>query len=828
MTSRNIHDSAVHCVLPVVEAFHKFMSLPQNARDSRRWWVDLLAVWQDTRQIVLTAQIAAIYAAILIPFKAGIPIVPGFVELRPANAIPIVASLLFGPAAAWGAGIGNVIGDCFGTLGPASVFGLLGNFIYGYLPYVLWGHLGWCSSGQPPLGKSWRQMMEYCVVCVIASAACAGMIAWGVEWLGLLPFGILAPAIFVNNVVMGLFLGPPLLGFLYPRVQRWRLRYEDIRESGSSHIHRSKALLAHESMGNKKGNDHQDDAIVDCRGLFFQYASGSAPVLRNVSFSLASGELVVLLGRSGSGKSTICYACNGLIPHMIPGIFSGTLRVEGRRTVDDPVWKQAGRVGLVFQDFDTQLVATTVEGELLHPLEYRDPLLSSDEVRRRVNHALGQMGLGDCAHRDPMRMSGGQRQRVVMASVLVQEPALLVLDEPGSDYDPAGRAQLREVLRNLRQDGITVLMTEHDDGSLLQADRVLVLDQEQIVWEGKPEALLRQPRLMRNFGLRPFALTECFEEWGVELLPISVEEAWTQAEKLNLRLSPPAAVMNDTLRLGHGPEGKATMALPLIQIDDVSFRYEEQMVLDEMSFSIRPGEFLGLLGQNGSGKSTLARLLNGLLMPTHGTIIVDGMDTRTTSMNELARRVGLVFQNPDHQIFADTVWEEVAFSAKNMGCSNDEIVDRVRESLAAVGLPFEGSRNLDPFSLRKGERQRIAVASVLATRPAVLIIDEPTTGLDPDETDRMMAMIRRLNQQGHTIVMITHSMDLVAAYAGRCLLIHSGKILADGTPREVFAEPGLIQSASLEIPAISRFSQRWGQTLLTVEEVKASCRPGFP
>ena len=252
------------------------------------------------------------------------------------------------------------------------------------------------------------------------------------------------------------------------------------------------------------------------------------------------------------------------------------------------------------------------------------------------------------------------------------------------------------------------------------------------------------------------------------------------------------------------------------------------MVLNEVSFTIRPGEFLALLGQNGSGKSTLARLLNGLLMPTHGTIVVDGMDTRTTSMNELARRVGLVFQNPDHQIFADTVWEEVAFSAKNMGCSNDEIVHRVQESLAAVGLPFEGSRNLDPFSLRKGERQRIAVASVLATRPAVLIVDEPTTGLDPDETDRMMAMIRRLNQQGHTIVMITHSMELVAAYAGRCLLIHSGRILADGTPREVFAEPGLIQKASLEIPAISRFSQRWGQTLLTVDEVKASCRPGFP
>ncbi|WP_447963272.1 energy-coupling factor transporter ATPase [Nitrospira sp. Ecomares 2.1] len=803
------------------------MSLPQAARDSRRWWADLVAVWRDTRQIVLTAQIAAIYAAILIPFKAGIPIVPGFVELRPANAIPLVASLLFGPAAAWGAGIGNVIGDCFGTLGPASFFGFLGNFIFGYLPYVLWGHLGWFSSGQPPLGKSWRQMMEYGVVCMIASAACAGMIAWGVEWLGLLPFVILAPAIFFNNVVMGMFLGPPLLGFLYPRVQRLRLRYEDIRESAASHINPTKKLEAPDS-GSEGTNANFRDVIVDCRGFTFQYASGSAPVLRNVSFSLASGELVVLLGRSGSGKSTICYACNGLIPHMIPGTLSGTMRVKGRDTVDDPVWKQAGRVGLVFQDFDTQLVATTVEGELLHPLEYRDPRLSVDEVRRRVVRALSQIGLADCAHRDPMTMSGGQRQRLVMASVLVQEPALLVLDEPGSDLDPAGRSQLRNVLRNLQQDGITVLMTEHNDDYLAQADRVLVLDEEHIVWEGKPEILLRQPQLMRDCGLRPFVLTECFEEWDLEHVPVSVEEAWTRAEELNLRLAPPAEVLDDTLRLGKLPERESTMALPLIQVDHVSFQYEEQTVLADVSFTIQPGDFLALLGQNGSGKSTLARLLNGLLMPTCGTIVVDGMNTRSTSMNELAQRVGLVFQNPDHQIFADTVWEEVAFSAKNMGCSEDEIADRVKESLTAVGLPIEGSRDLDPFSLRKGERQRIAVASVLATRPAVLIVDEPTTGLDPHETDRMMAMIRRLNQEGHTIVMITHSMGLVAAYARRCLFMHSGRIIADGTPREVFADPGLIQSASLEIPVISRFSQRWGQTLLTVEEVNASWRRGFP
>jgi energy-coupling factor transport system ATP-binding protein len=193
-------------------------------------------------------------------------------------------------------------------------------------------------------------------------------------------------------------------------------------------------------------------------------------------------------------------------------------------------------------------------------------------------------------------------------------------------------------------------------------------------------------------------------------------------------------------------------------------------------------------------------------------------------MNELAKRVGLVFQNPDHQIFADTVWEEVAFSPKNFGCSQEEIDVRVRESLMAVGLPVEGSAGLDPFSLRKGERQRVAVASILATRPAVLIFDEPTTGLDAEETDRMMAMIRELNRQGHTIVMITHSMRLVAEYAQRCLLMKEGRILADGSPRDIFHDSALVRTASLEIPSISQFSQRWGHTLLTVNEVKASLK----
>ena len=787
-----------------------------------------MGVWQDTRLIVITAQIAAIYAAILIPFKAGIPIIPGFVELRPANAIPIVTSLLFGPAAAWGAGIGNIIGDCFGTLGPASVFGFLGNFLLGYLPYLLWGNLGWLSSGQLPIVQSWRQGLEYGLVCVVASGVCAGMIGWGVELLGLVPFVVLAPAIFFNNIVMGLFLGPPLLGFLYPRVQRWHLRYEDIcpprvLSEGIGRFHQP-STVEQESL-HHDAEVQADGPLLAFKDFSFSYAGHTTWALRNITFTINPGEFVMLLGRSGSGKSTLCYACNGLIPHMISGACSGVIEVCGEDTRALPVWKRAEQVGLVFQDFETQLIGTTVGAELRHHLEYRETSLTLHEMNRRMVQALSSVGLDIEFDRDPMQMSGGQRQRLVMASVLVQNPRLLILDEPGSDLDPASRTQLRQTLRRIRTDGWSLLMTEQDHDDLRLADRVIVLDEGNMVWEGLPTLLLRDPVLMRQQGLRPLPLTECFENLGCDPLPLTLEEAWAWSEKLLLVIEPPAEVVDDSVRLGHRACLPVAGGNPIIQINGVSFQYEEHLVLHDLHCAISSGEFLALLGGNGSGKSTLARLLNGLLVPTQGRILVDGLDTSVTSMNELATRVGLVFQNPDHQIFADTVWDEVAFGAKNLGYAEEDIILRVRESLRAVGLPVEQCGRLDPFSLRKGERQRVAVASILATRPAILIFDEPTTGLDAPETDRMMDMICELHQQGHTIVMITHSMRLVAEYAQRCLLMEGGRIIADGSPRDIFRDSDLVRRASLEIPAVSRFSQRWGHTLLTVNEVKASLKP---
>ncbi len=783
----------------------------------RRWYRELRHVWHDTRLLVLTAQIAAIYAAVLIPFKVGIPIIPGFVELRPANVIPIVSSLLFGPAAAWGAGIGNIIGDCFGTLGPASVFGFLGNFLYGYVPYLLWGNLGWFSSGRAPMVHSWRQGLEYVIICIAASMVCAATIGWGVELLGLLPFWLLTPAIFFNNLVMGLLLGPPLLLFLYPRVKQWNLFYRDLDEgSHQCQIQPNAEPSVISDSEPFTASQESSSAFVSIQGLTFQPTHATRPVLSNISLDIKRGELVVLMGRTGAGKSTLCYALNGLVPQFVRGEFIGSVTVQGQHTTHTPVWEQANRVGMVFQDFETQLVSTNVETELRYALECHGGsrgFVNEESLRQQMREILDLVGLAGLERRDPFSLSGGQRQRLVVASVLVREPHVLVMDQPLTDLDPAGRRQFIQLLEPLKTKGVAVILAEHGVEDLMLADRVYVLDEGKMIWQGTPREILSQPDLAKKHGVSPFPLAECFQGLSAQALPATIEEAWHMADTLGV------TVVSPTRHELASHRANSQTSANIIEVGNVSVHYQPDVpALSQVSLTIQSGEFLAIIGQNGSGKTTLAKTFHGLLLPSEGHVLIQGNDTRQTGVGKLASIVGHVFQNPDHQIFAETVGKEIAFGARNTGCSPEECEGRVAETLQAVGLT--GAENQDPFSLTKGERQRVAVASVLATKPQILIVDEPTTGLDAEETVRMMAMMHSLNQQGHTIIMITHDMRLVAKYATRCVIMAKGKVLADGPTRDIFSNSELVRSAALELPALTRFSQRWGVTLLTVEEVR--------
>ena len=676
----------------------------------RRWYGELRHVWQDTRLLVLSAQIAAIYAAVLIPFKVGIPIIPGFVELRPANVIPIVSSLLFGPAAAWGSGIGNVIGDCFGTLGPASLFGFLGNFLYGYVPYLLWGNLGWLSSGREPMVRSWRQGMEYVFICACASMVCAATIGWGVELLGLLPFWLLFPAIFLNNLVMATLLGPPLLLFLYPRVKQWNLYYRDLALMGTPG-ERQDFSGDHLVSASSSQSAVAESVAVSIQDMTFRPLHAERPALKHVSLVVPRGELVVLMGRGGSGKSSLCYALNGLVPQFIQGEFAGTVTVHGQPTTQSPVWQQANRVGMVFQDFETQLVSTNVEAELRCALEAQGGtrnFADEESFREHVRRLLDMVGLSGLERRDPFSLSGGQRQRLVVASVLVREPQVIVMDQPLTDLDPAGRQQFLRLLEALKAKGITIIIAGHGVEDLMEADRVCVLDAGELAWQGTPRELLGQPELAERYGVTPYPLAKCFRKGDAHALPTTVEEAWHLADTLGLNIVAPQFDEQSSGVAHSGPPAT------VLELRNVSAHYQPGVpALSRVSVSFQAGEFVAILGQNGSGKSTLAKLCNGLLSPSEGRVLVLGKDTQQTGV--LSSLVGYVFQNPDHQIFAETVRKEIAFGAENAGCSPEKCEARVTEALQAVGLT--GAEELDPFSLTKGERQRVAVASILAAKP---------------------------------------------------------------------------------------------------------------
>lgn len=558
------------------------------------------------------------------------------------------------------------------------------------------------------------------------------------------------------------------------------------------------------------------DTMIAIEDFSFSHAGSGAWQLQRIGTSLRRGEKVAVMGATGAGKSTLAMALNGLIPHHHEGQLTGRVVVDGRVVAEVPALDTVRVVGLVMQDAEAQITGQTVLTDAaVGPANFGLP---RDEVLARAREALAAVGMGELEERDTTQLSGGQRQRLAIAGIIAMESEVLVLDEPTSELDPEGTEEVFAVVDRLSaaRDASLVLI-EHEPELIAEwADRLLVLRDGRLVYDGAPAGFFAEAPAVAAAALRPpqvAAPAEGLRGAGYAgEIPVTLARAvevlprWEAARPVP-RPDPvtptPGAPVIEAVGLGHVYRGGVE-------------------ALAGVDVTIGAGEFVAVLGRNGAGKTTFARHLNGLLRATSGELRIAGAPVGDRPVSELARHVGYVFQNPDHQIFAANVREEVAYGLRNQGWDQERIDARVAQVLDQVGMPEFADRH--PFTLGKGERQRLAVASVLALEPEVLVIDEPTTGQDWRGAQAMMRLVEELNAAGHTIVMITHDMTLVARHARRALVFAGGRLLADDDPRSLFARPEVLEEGRLVAPQITRLARELGcpHPIATVEDFLAA------
>jgi len=550
--------------------------------------------------------------------------------------------------------------------------------------------------------------------------------------------------------------------------------------------------------------------MIKSEGLHFFYDEldnrEGTPALFDVIFSIEAGEFIAIVGRNGSGKSTLARHINALLTPT-----RGTLSVNGMDTKNPThLWDIRKTAGMVFQNPDNQIVATIVEEDIAFGPENLG--LPPSEITQRVQDALSAVGLTAAAKSAPHHLSGGQKQRVAIAGVLAMEPRVLILDESTAMLDPSGRKEVLKTAKQLNKEkGITVLLITHFMEEAIVADRLLVMDKGKLKMEGKPRDIFKRQGELKNLGLtvpQAAVLAETLRNRGLSMPhTILTSEDFTQTmtvQALAKKYKPqPPTLLS--------PAPKA----PIIQLKNVVHIYNEgtpheKRALLGINLTFSAGEMTAIIGHTGSGKSTLIQHLNALLKPTEGKILFNGNDIHENKKNikPLRQRVGLVFQYPEHQLFESTVYKDISFGPIRLGLDADEIDTRLKHALATVGLDASLC-DKSPFTLSGGQKRRVAIAGVLAMEPEVLILDEPTAGLDPQGREEILAQIKKMHEErGITVILISHSMDDAARLCSRIIVMNQGEIAADGTPTQVFAQQELLKTIHLETPQISQIMSR--------------------
>ncbi|MGC8835736.1 MAG: ABC transporter ATP-binding protein [Infirmifilum sp.] len=529
-------------------------------------------------------------------------------------------------------------------------------------------------------------------------------------------------------------------------------------------------------------------AILEAKEVYWRYAGSKKPILENINLRVDEGEFVAITGPSGAGKTTLVLTLIGVIPQRLPGEFQGKVLLLGYDTSRTQISEITRNVGVVFEDPEIQFVMSNVEDEILLGLE---PLqLDEHEIQERIEWSLNLVGLDKSfLPRSPLQLSGGEKQRVAIAAAVARRPKPLILDEPTSDLDPQGKEEVVSALRSLINEyRTTVVMVEHEPELIVEfADRLLVMDEGRIVLEGKPSEVYELGETALKHAAYPPDYIQLARQLNIKARDTGdlLRQAYSNAVKFNGVCNP---------RVIEGRKGDV-----IVSIRDVWFEYKpEKPVIRGVDLELRLGELVFLMGPNGSGKTTLSKLVAGLLKPSKGEVLIDKRGVGEYTREELSSIIAYIYQNPQHQIFNQTVWDEVAFGWRLRGVPERLYAEKVEEALKLFNL--KGLEEEHPFFLSKGEKRRLAIASVYALNPKVLVVDEPTTGQDRRLGEQLMSIFRSLVDKGKTVLVVTHSVGLAYKYADRLLVMVDGRIIADGSPRLILEEDDIVYKAHLRQP----------------------------
>lgn len=551
--------------------------------------------------------------------------------------------------------------------------------------------------------------------------------------------------------------------------------------------------------------------LIRMEHVSYTYPGVDTPAVSDVSLCIEEGEIVLITGPSGAGKTTLCSMLNRIIPESYGGEIEGRIFIKGADISKYTIGQMAFISGLLFQDPSGQCTSATVGDEIAFGPENKG--LPVDTVNALVDKYVGYVNMQSFLKRPPQALSGGQQQSVIYSSVLAMEPEIYVLDEPTSNLDPLGSDLVFQLMKKVTRDHKkTAIIVEHKLEKIIDmVDRIIVMDKGRIAFNGTPKEVLAHYKELLGIGVVAPQINQIVNRLNEERrlsipAPLTITEA-AESLKSILPEKLPEKRMESVAETFPKPR---TFDKPIIEIRDLHFAYNPEVeILHGINLNIYEGEFLSIVGQNGSGKTTIVKTFNGLHKPTGGSVLVKGIDTRNETVAKLSQSVGYCFQNPDHQIFSSVVRDELTYGPKNVGMSAEETEKIVEEVSGMIGI--EDILDENPYNLSKGQRQQVAVAGILTMKPDVIIVDEPTTGQDPVQSHRMMDMVKRLNTEyGKTIVVITHDMSIAAEYSDRIVTMHNGTIIAEGTPREVFCQEEMLNSSNLESPQVTRLLRMAG------------------